>query len=94
MIAQMPTYMAERITISLGSPGAGVQGNPVPLEPVKKPRNRNLGRFWGKAALRLRYQAGTLDLCLSFGAGEAVPAPLALARDRIPHVDNDGPMAG
>jgi hypothetical protein len=42
----------------------------------------------------LRNQLGTLNLRLSFGALERMPAAFALARLWIAHVDDDGPVTG
>src|SRR5262249_42465704 len=46
------------------------------------------------AVLDLGQKPGALDLGLSLGAGEGMPAALALAGLRIAHVEDDGPTAG
>jgi hypothetical protein len=65
------------------------------LDPaLEERRERHASGVDLPAFLHLRDQASALDLCLSFGAGEGMPAALACAVLRIAHVDDDGPMAG
>src|SRR5262245_20545580 len=85
--------MGESIAVTLGGASAGLDRNPVLLEPVHELRDRDPARIDGPAGLQLGDQLGAPDLRLALGALERVPAPLALPLC-IAHVDHDGPAAG
>jgi hypothetical protein len=62
--------------------------------PFEEGRDCRARRFDGGAGLEFCQEPGALDLGLALGAGEGMPAPLALVGLRIAHVDDDGEMAG
>src|SRR5262249_58000127 len=70
-----------------------MSANPIAFEAIKKFRNGDLVRLDGAAALLLRNQPRTFDLCLTLRSFEAMPAALALAGHGILGVQDDRPMA-
>src|SRR5262245_10899314 len=86
--------MGERAPVSLGAARAHLRGDPIPVKSRDKVGDRDPVRVDGDSALRLRDQLGALDLRLALGAGERMPAALALAGLRVVRVDHDGPMSG
>ena len=79
-VTEMTAHMIEQIVIPFRSSGRYVDGNPIGLKPVEVCPDRHTRKIDCCAVLRLRDQAGALDLCLPLSAGEAMPAALALAR--------------
>src|SRR5262249_4319119 len=57
-------------------------------------RNCHARGVYARAGLDLTQQPRALDLGLVLGAGEGMPAALALTGLRIADVDDDGPVTG
>src|SRR5262249_8335895 len=86
--------MAQGAPISSSTVSGYMDCNPVPLKSIEKRCDCDPGGVDRNAALHFRYQAGAFDLGLPLGAGEGMPAALALTGLRIAHVDDDGPVTG